>query len=68
VGLATKEDLDGPKAEVRALKATAEDFAQTVDRINKRDVEDTAAHAENFVNHERRITRIEKQLELKPPA
>jgi len=66
--LATKEDLDGLRSEARALKATVDDIAQTVDRIDKRDVEDSDAHAKNFVNHERRITRIEKQLKLKPAA
>jgi hypothetical protein len=67
-GLATKEDLDGVKSEVRALKATVDDIAETVHRIDKRDVEDSDAHAKNFVNHEHRISRIEKQLKLKPAA
>jgi hypothetical protein len=67
-GLATKEDLDGVESEVRALKATVDDIAQTVDRIDKRDAGDSDAHAKNFVNQERRITRIEKQLKLEPAA
>jgi hypothetical protein len=60
--LPTRDALDGLKSEVRAVKATVDDIAQTVDRIDKRDVEDSDAHAKNFVSHERRIIRIEKQL------
>jgi predicted secreted Zn-dependent protease len=54
--------------EFKALQSTVDNIKQTVDRIDKRDVEDSDAHAKNFVNHERRITRIEKQLKLKPAA
>jgi predicted secreted Zn-dependent protease len=54
--------------EFKILQSTVDSIKDTVDRIDKRDVEDSDAHAKNFINHERRITRIEKQLKLKPAA
>jgi hypothetical protein len=56
------------REEVRALQTTVDEIRETVQRIDKRDVEDSDAHAKNYVNHEHRITRIEKQLKLKPAA
>jgi len=76
-GLATKKDLENfatkddlgtlpSREEFKALQTSVDEIRETVDRIDKRDVEDSDAHAKNYVNHEHRITRIEKQLKLKP--
>jgi hypothetical protein len=63
-----KTEVAGLSTEISAVTAMVTDINEAVHRIDKRDVEDSDAHAKNFVNHEHRIIRIEKQLKLKPAA
>ena len=45
-----------------------DEIEETLERIDKRDVEDSDAFAKDIVNLQRRVGTIERQLKLKPAS
>jgi hypothetical protein len=57
-GLPTRE-------ESKALETKLAGVKEPVERIDNRDLQDSGAFAKDLVKHDRRITRLEKHLNLK---
>lgn len=60
--LATKSDLADVKSEVGSLALTLKNVKETVEKIDKRDKEDSNAFAKDIVQLQKDV----KQLKLKP--
>jgi hypothetical protein len=56
------------RTEFKALETKVDEIKETVQRIDRRDLEDSDAFAKDLVKHDRRITRLEKHLSLKPAS
>ncbi|MCA1622473.1 MAG: hypothetical protein LC768_01910 [Acidobacteria bacterium] len=66
--LASKNDLEQIKDDIRAIKTDMVEVKQVLSDIDKRDKEDSDAFAKTLVRHDERLTSVEqdiKQLKLK---
>lgn len=61
----TKDDFEYLKSKINNIEISLTDLNEKVDRIDKRDLEDSHAFASTLVNHGRRIQRLEKIARLK---
>lgn len=56
----TKDDFEYLKVKVNAMEYSLLELNQKVDRIDKRDYEDSSAFASTLTNHDARIRRLEQ--------
>lgn len=59
-GFATKDDFEYLKVKINAIEYSLIQLNDKVDRIDKRDYEDSTAFASTLTNHDARIRRLEQ--------
>lgn len=62
---ATKDDFDYLKLKVNNIEVSVYQLNEKVDRIDKRDIEDSSAYSSLLLQHDRRLKKIEKLLKIK---
>jgi hypothetical protein len=63
--LRLEKKLDPIRNDIRDIKLDLSEVKETVEKIDKRDREDSDLLAKTYVNHDLRLNRIEKALNLK---
>ncbi len=52
------------KNDLRSIKTQLDSMQETLNEVNKRDLEDSNAFAKDIVNHDIRITKVEKEIKV----
>lgn len=60
-----KSDIDSIKVQVNSIAIDLTAVRETVDRIDKRDLDDSDALSSTYVDHDNRLKVIEKKLNIK---
>ena len=56
------------RVELKSVEAKVDEINAKLTKTDQRDVQDSNALARDLVKHDRRLTRIEKHLSLKPAS